>query len=376
MAVLLIRARFVGVVVVLLCLLPGAAASSTLARPDRGSAVLLDSVSGREVARLSADGALVAAVADGHGGWFVGGSFTRLDGVDRVAIAHVLPSGLVDPAWRASIGSASGRPVAVYALARAGRRLFVGGPFGRVGGLRRPGLAAVDTHTGAVLRNWAPKPRAWPDIAALTVIGGRLLVARNYTYPVPGITAIRISTAAVDSHWNPHMLLIGDAGNFNALLPVHGRVYVAGSFHVSGLHRNGLAAFAAGNGSVDRRWAPEAQNCSVCNGFALLYGLSASAHRVYVSGDFGRIDGVARDGIVALNPRSGAVDPSWRPAQGGSDILRLALTGSRLYLGGMSGLSALDARTGALVRLPPNDAPLHVLALTPSGSQLLVAGRT
>jgi hypothetical protein len=97
---------------------------------------------------------------------------------------------------------------------------------------------------------------------------------------------------------------------------------------------------------------------------------------VYVSGAFGRIDGVARDGIAALDSRSGAVDRRWKPAQGGTDVLHLALAGSRLYLGGLSGLAALDARTGAVVRLPRNHAPSHVLTLTLSGRRLLVGGRT
>ena len=131
-------ARLVAVLL-LLCVLPSAATSAAGARVDRGSAVVFDSASGREVARLSANGALVTAVADGRGGWFVGGSFTRIGGQSRVAIAHLLRSGVVDPAWRSSIGSASGRAVAVDALARAGSRLFVAGSFGRVGGLDRRG---------------------------------------------------------------------------------------------------------------------------------------------------------------------------------------------------------------------------------------------
>jgi hypothetical protein len=371
------RAQFFGalLLILLLCAWPGAAASRAFGPRDRGAAVLLDAATGREVARLSANGALVAAVADGRGGWFVGGSFSRLGGQERVAIAHLLRSGAVDPAWRASIGSASGRPVAVYSLARAGRRLFVAGPFGRVGGLQRPGLAALDARTGAVLRQWAPRPRAWPDVAALAVVGGRLLVARNDSYPVPGITAIRLRTATVDRRWDPHMLLIGDAGTFNTLLPSHGRVYVAGSFHLGGLQRNGLVALDARDGRAEQRWAPQPQNCSFCNGFAVLYGLAASAQRIYVSGDFGRIDGIARDGIAALDPYSGAVDQSWKPERGRHNVLHLTLTGLRLYLGGLSGVGALDARTGAVVRLPPNHAPSQVLALTLSGRRLLVAGR-
>jgi hypothetical protein len=173
---------------------------------------------------------------------------------------------------------------------------------------------------------------------------------------VPGITAIRIRSASVDWRWNPHLRLIGDAGSFNTLLAARGRVYVAGSFHVAGLRRNGLVALDASNRRDDQRWAPQVENCSACNGFAVLYGLAASERRMYVSGAFNRIDGVSRDGIAALDPLSGAVDSGWTAARSGQDVLRLALTGSRLYLGGMNGLRALDAHTGATLRLPSNHA--------------------
>nr|MDQ2981501.1 delta-60 repeat domain-containing protein [Actinomycetota bacterium] len=204
-------------------------------QPDRGSITLLAATSGIQIARVTANGAVVAAVPDGRAGWFVGGSFTRLGGLPRVALAHLLPNGDVDPVWRASVGSASGRPVAINVLARAGSRLFVAGPFGRVGGLQRPGLAAIDARTGIVLRRWSPHPLAWPEIAALSVAGPRLLVARQFTYPTPGITALDVRTGAVDRRWNPHLLLIGDAGSFNTMLVHSSRVYVAGSFHVAAL---------------------------------------------------------------------------------------------------------------------------------------------
>jgi hypothetical protein len=104
---------------------------------------------------------------------------------------------------------------------------------------------------------------------------------------------------------------------------------------------------------------------------ALLVG-----RRVYVSGYFGRINGVRRDGLAALDPRTGAVGSGWEPAHGGTDVVHLALTDSRLYLGGMSGFSALDAGTDAFLRLPPNHARGEVLALAVSGRLLFVAGRT
>jgi hypothetical protein len=362
-------------VLVLLFLAHIAAGAFAGVSTDKGSIALLDARGGNELAHVAANGAVVAAIADGRGGWFVGGSFTRLGGLRRVALAHVLRSGAVDPARRASIGSASGRPVAVYALARAGSRLFVAGPFGRVGGLQRPGLAAVDAGTGVVLRSWSPHPRAWQDVEALLVAGPRLLVTRQWNSPIPGITALDTRTGAVDRRWNANFLLIGDAGSFNTLLLRGSRVYVAGSFHVRGLHRNGLVAVEARNGKPDRRFAPRASNCSVCKGFAVLYGIAVSERRVYVTGDFRRIGGVLRNGVAALHPRTGSVDSGWRPARGGTDILRLALVGGRLYLGGLSGLWSLDARSGALVPLPHLDAPRHVLSLAVSGRRLLVTGR-
>jgi hypothetical protein len=150
---------------------------------------------------------------------------------------------------------------------------------------------------------------------------------------------------------------------------------VAGSFHLAGLHRNGLVALDARSGKPDMRWAPRVPNCSVCVGFAVLYGLATSGRRVYVSGAFRRIDGVRRVGVAALDARTGVVDGNWRPAGGGTEVLRLALAGSRLYLGSSSGLSALDAHSGARVSLPVGSTRLEVLTLTVSGGRLLVAGR-
>jgi outer membrane protein assembly factor BamB len=220
-----------------------------------------------------------------------------------------------------------------------------------------------------------PQPAAWLDVQALLVAGPRLLVAENSYYPTPGITALDTRTGAVDRHWQPHLRLIGDAGSFNTLLLHRSRVYVGGSFHVAGLQRNGLVALATSNGRPDPLFAPQVPNCSVCNRFAIVYGLTASDRRLYISGSFRQIGGEARDGVAALDARTGAVDRSWRPARAGRDVLDRALIGSTLYLGGMRGLWALDATSGALVLRPRLSSPNEVLALASSGRRLLATGR-
>jgi hypothetical protein len=67
--------RLIGVVLLLSLLAGSAAPAARLV--DHGSAVVLDAASGTEIGHVAADGAVAAAVADGHGGWFIGGSFTQ-----------------------------------------------------------------------------------------------------------------------------------------------------------------------------------------------------------------------------------------------------------------------------------------------------------
>jgi len=193
---------------------------------------------------------------------------------------------------------------------------------------------------------------------------------------VPGVSALDLRAGAADRSWNPRFKLIGDAGGFNALVVRGSRVFVAGSFRVSGLPRNGLVALDARTGTPDPLWAPHPPDCPVCSGFASLYGLAVSAERVYVSGCFSRFDGVSRNGVVALDPRAGAVDRRWRPARGGQvgQVLSLALTGERLYLGTTNGLQALDAETGDGLQAPKVSFR-EVFLLSLSGRRVLVAGR-
>ncbi len=60
----------------LLCLPQIAGADVAGRQPERGSIALLDATSGSEIAHVTANGAVIAAVPDGRAGWFVGGSFT------------------------------------------------------------------------------------------------------------------------------------------------------------------------------------------------------------------------------------------------------------------------------------------------------------
>ncbi|GAA4596720.1 hypothetical protein BJY16_002112 [Actinoplanes octamycinicus] len=96
------------------------------------------------------------ALAISQGRLFLGGDFTAVDGEERSRLAAFrLGDGELDEDWTPSADAP------VYALATAGRRVYLGGSFHRtnnVASTRR--LSAVDARSGALVRGFRPQPAA------------------------------------------------------------------------------------------------------------------------------------------------------------------------------------------------------------------------
>src|SRR5437763_8907139 len=84
-----------------------------------------------------------AVIADGSGGFYIGGDFTHVGGLARSDLARIVADGSVDPSFDPDANGP------VSALAVAGNRVFVGGDFTAIGGRTRHRIAAVDSVTGA-----------------------------------------------------------------------------------------------------------------------------------------------------------------------------------------------------------------------------------
>jgi hypothetical protein len=87
---------------------------------------------------LRVDGEVRAIAPDDAGGWYVGGTFSAVNGLARNRIAHLLPNGDVDPAWN------PGANEAVFALAVSGGTVYAGGEFTMMRGLLRGYFAAFE----------------------------------------------------------------------------------------------------------------------------------------------------------------------------------------------------------------------------------------
>ena len=173
-------------------------------------------------------------------------------------------------------------------------------------------------------------------------------------------------------------------GEVRAIAQIGTTIYVGGSFTSVGygsgtIARAYLAALDASSGLLVNAFDPRPDNAVD----SLLK--SADGTRLYAGGVFNRIGGCTPcDRLAALNPANGAANPSFHP-QPNASVLKLALSGRTLYLGGKftvvaglarSRLAAVDAITGGLgsrLTLAPN-AAVRDLALSSTGGTLYLAG--
>ena len=135
---------------------------------------------------------------------------------------------------------------------------------------------------------------------------------------------------------------------------------------------------------------------------------SADGHRLYVGGEFNRVNGEIRRRLVALDPATGQIDRSFNPPEPSGYVAAIVQAGSRLYIAGgftrlgpvnYHQLAALDVTGGAPAPgfVPPprypgrfeghtgkrNDNPttsgdltgvITSLLVTPDGRYLMVGG--
>jgi putative cell wall-binding protein len=390
----------------------------TTVGPYRGHGVPLSVSSGQPTGTFPQVNDVVrSVVADGSGGWFIGGEFLQVGTSNRSYLAHILSNGTVDPAWNPSADNI------VYDIFLSGSTLYVAGDFTVVGGQNRNRIAAIDATTGTV--------SAWDPDSDFTV--SEILVSGTTAYVGGQFTTIggasRNNIAALDTTVNTNQATSWDPnadGPVQELLLDGTTMYVGGSFgNIGGAVRTNIAALdttVATNQAT--AWAPDADTG--------VLALAKSGNTVYAGGSFTGIGGATRNYVAALdatvdtnqatawNPNASAeveeilldgttlyvggdfisvggqdrlhaaaLDTTvntnnattWDPAAGNS-VEAMALNGSVLYVGGMmqsvgavtrNGVAALDNVTGAATSWNP-DIPGTVGFLALSGTTLYIGG--
>ncbi len=409
----------------------------TVAGGQSGAAVLADGATGvliEDVRLPHVDSdprglGVQAAVTDGAGGWYVGGSFGSIAGRSRPRLARVRADGTLDASWHAgwvitgrvrsmAVDEARGRLLVGGDFERIARRTgggarlaaadatvlpnhsgglvdgqvlavasdgaggwFIGGDFSEVGGLPRAHLAHI-LADGSVDPAW--DPGASSPVHALEVAAGLVIAGGEFTRAGgafrPGLVALDAATGAVAA-WDAR--LTGGPGGTDATvstLRVAGDVvYVAGAFdRVGDAERSGLAALDLVTAAATA-WAPEPVNVGFRGVITPgeVQGIDVFGTSVYITGRFDRVAGAARDGLAVVDSESGELG-AWDP--GATDAFRNLQACNRViaraqsvYLSCDRSLRAVSVAT-ADVEWALDVGPGGVEALAMDGDTLYVGG--
>ena len=274
---------------------------------------------------------VTSVMADGAGGWFIAGSFDFVDDQHCPGVVHLLQSGRVDP------DVCFGTDGPVNALAVSGSTLYLGGEFTQVAGIRRSGVAAVDTGSGTVL-SWAPE-----------------LNERSVC--------------------DDHDCATGASVNSLAVTP--GAVYVGGFFNgVGGIARTNVAALDPRTGAALSFDAGIRQQEDY---FGEVEAVAVADNAVYVSCPYCNENG-ASEPVRRFDADSGL---SLGAIEVDGPATVLAVQEGILYMGGSfshvagsrrSGLAAFDAASGELLAWKAGLRPgTSVSALTRQGNLVVLA---
>lgn len=261
----------------------------------------------------------------------------------------------------------------VFALARIGDTLYVGGAFGRAG--PSTGSAVAVSRSGVGVQRPFPKVTGYVFSMASDGGGGWFL-AGNFT-AVRGVPRYCLAHVLADgtiAPWdpNPNFVPYGAGGS---LLVAGNTVYVGGAFAtISGASRQYLAALDATTGEA---LAFDAHS----NGFVSPIALRGDT--LYVTGYFTEIGGQARRNIAALDAITGAAFP-WSP-DANAGVGRMLLRDSTGIVGGefsqiggqaRAGLAEINLRTGVVTPWNPSPGPRYaaVWAMSILGDTLYVGG--
>jgi len=297
-------------------------AKANLAAFDLSTGALVDTFT------ANTNGVVRSLAYDGNQ-LYVGGSFTRVNGVSRGRVAALDPTtGAVSAAWSADASSN------VYALAVGGGQLFIAGSFSTISGAARSRLASVNL-ADSTLTSFAPVLSNTAASLAVSADGSRVYVGGDFT-TVNGVAArylvrldgsgalvpvvwSELSGAALDLELNADgsRLAVAQGGSGNqgswynpetgarlwrqrcdgdaqAIHVVDGSMFTGFHEGCDGDLSQRLAGNATANGSRDLDLRPTFDR------FWGIRDLGGDASNLVIAGDFTSISGVAVSGFAIL----------------------------------------------------------------------------
>ncbi len=310
----------------------------------------------------STNGEVKTIISDGAGGYFIGGSFTIVDGVSRPYLAKLNASGQLVSNYTPLLNGE------VNALYLTGTTLYAGGAFTTSNGASRLYLTALSTTGAGANKTWSTT--ANNTVLSLEGDGTSLFAGGDFTQ-VSNVNRNRLAkfnlNGALDSTFNPN------ADNSVRSLVLSGsNVYAGGYFqNVGGALNRYVVKLSKTTGAVSA-WITSD---------SYVEKLIIDGSNIYLGGQFTQVNGTSRGrcaGVVISSGNLLALNPDFN-----STVYSLAVSGSKLFAGGsftQSGitsrnrLAAFNTGTGALIGSWNPDANSTVKSLLANASVVLAGG--
>ncbi len=281
------------------------------------------------------NGDVEVIVSDGAGGWYIGGTFTKVGTTSRSRAARINSDGSLH-AWNPNLSRSSG-VASVRTIVVASDGVYLGGDFDQVGATPRANLVKLDKSDASIISGWTGTANSTVYALALSNDGNSIFIGGSF-WELNGAAQQRfgkLSTATGSKQ---------DAPNFDnsvySLATSGGSVYVGGVFEnvtpVSGIFtsRRSLCKINEAGTTLYTTF-PE-----VNTPFGTVEAIVINGNDMYVGGGFTQIGGQTLTSVAKIDLTANAGDGgvvssgSWNANIFSSAVYDLAIAGSHLYLGG------------------------------------------
>ncbi len=312
------------------------------------------------------NGQITATIPDNNGGWYIGGTFTRVGTYLRNNLAHINANKTVDTLWNPNVNNA------VQAIVIDSIDIYIGGNFTSVGGTASNHIAKLNNTNGNIDPTW--NGNANNNVYSLTINNHDIYVGGSFT-TIGGTTRNYIAklnnvNGNSDNLWNPN------ANNTVQSVVCSGNnIYAGGYFTtIGGLSRNFIAKLDNVNGNADASWNTNANS--------YVFTILINGNDIYVGGLFTNIGGLNVKYLAKLNNTSGSAVVAWYP-NANSRVLSIATDGNYIYVGGFftsiggqsrNYLAKLDYSTGTADLLWNPNPNGYVYTINKFGNDILAGG--
>jgi len=261
------------------------------------------------------DGVIFTAVADGSGGWYIGGKFSNVAGISRSNLVHITATGGVDLAWNPNANDT------VFSIGKFGNDVYIGGSFTSINGMACNRMAKLHATSGTL--NTVFNANANATVYSIAVDATDLYVGGLFTV-IGGQNRNYIAKLNSDGYAYPWDA--GANGIVQTLALLGADVFAGGSFtQMAGQVNNYIAKLAKADAVVNSTFRTNTNPDNVVT------IITTDGGDLFVGGDFTTINGQNRRRVAKLNWDGNAY--GWNPDVAGS-VRAIAVNNNNVYVGG------------------------------------------